>query len=247
MKEITFIPINKDASMFMDPPIPAAKDLPDWYKEQPSIIGDKIVLNSDGAANITVKKCMPVLDDMTAGYYLRLASDTLFTTEPDGSKSCSWSLDTASTINTSTVRAPLPPLISTHSTEQVSHMPIPNEYNNVPFKWNNYWRIKTPKGYSCLFRHPSYSDDVPFITFSGLVDTDTHPVAINFPFIIRKDFEGLIPADTPIVQIIPFKRQEWHSCVEEFANEDGAAEFTRSSRKLMHRYKDNWRTLKLWK
>jgi hypothetical protein len=32
---------------------------------------------------------------------------------------------------------------------------------------------------------------------------------VQFPFFIKKDFNGLIPAGTPILQAIPFKRDDW--------------------------------------
>jgi hypothetical protein len=46
-----------------------------------------------------------------------------------------------------------------------------------------------------------------------VVDTDKHPIVINFPFVINKDFSGIIPAGTPIIQAIPFKRDTWDSKV----------------------------------
>jgi hypothetical protein len=32
---------------------------------------------------------------------------------------------------------------------------------------------------------------------------------INFPFFLKKDFNGIIKAGTPIIQAIPFKRETW--------------------------------------
>jgi hypothetical protein len=43
----------------------------------------------------------------------------------------------------------------------------------------------------------------------GIVDTDGYNAAVQFPFIIDEGFEGIIPAGTPIVQVIPFKREDW--------------------------------------
>lgn len=246
MKTITFTPINTIAGTIISPPIPASRCLPEWYKHQNSIIGDKVLLNELGSPNVTVKKCMPVLDDMTAGYYITLASD-LVVSYDNNTHSFSWSLDISGHINTANQNEMLPPLIATHSTEQVSHLPIPSEYSVHPFKFNNYYKITTPKGYSCMFRHPSWVFDLPFYTLSGMVDTDAHPVPVNFPFLIRNSWEGIIEAGTPIVQVIPFRRTEWVSEVVGDNNDDGALEYRASTKKILHRYKDNWRSMKLWK
>jgi hypothetical protein len=50
---------------------------------------------------------------------------------------------------------------------------------------------------------------------TGVVDTDTFPVPVNFPFFVREDFDGIIPEGTPIAQVIPFKRTDWKSEVDE--------------------------------
>jgi hypothetical protein len=102
-------------------------------------------------------------------------------------------------------------IITSHDQFQVSGISIPEGYEPLPFKFMNYFIIKTPPGYSSLFVHPINRLDLPFLSFSGFVDTDTHDVGIHFPFIIRKEFEGVIEKGTPIIQIIPIKRDDWKS------------------------------------
>jgi hypothetical protein len=36
-----------------------------------------------------------------------------------------------------------------------------------------------------------------------------NPNKIHFPFFIKENFEGLIKEGTPIVQFLPFKRDNW--------------------------------------
>jgi hypothetical protein len=43
------------------------------------------------------------------------------------------------------------------------------------------------------------------------MDTDKWYVTGNHPFIIKKGFEGVIPMGTPMMSIIPFKRDSWIS------------------------------------
>ena len=98
--------------------------------------------------------------------------------------------------------------IEFHSISQAPYHPF---MNNQPYpKWINPWSIKTPKGYSCLFIPPVHGTNEFFTIAEGIVDTDTYTAAVNFPFVIKDtNFEGLIPAGTPMVQIIPFKRESW--------------------------------------
>jgi hypothetical protein len=65
-----------------------------------------------------------------------------------------------------------------------------------------------------MFTHPINRPDLPFYTMTGIVDTDTFPVPVNFPFFIREDFDGIIPEGTPIAQVIPFKREDWKADVD---------------------------------
>jgi hypothetical protein len=60
--------------------------------------------------------------------------------------------------------------------------------------------------------HPLNRTDLPFYTLSGIVDSDNYMGEGKVPFFIKKDFTGIIPAGTPIVQIIPIKTDEvWKS------------------------------------
>jgi hypothetical protein len=76
-------------------------------------------------------------------------------------------------------------------------------------KFNNPYGIKTPPGYSCLFIQPLHRES-RFTIFPGIVDTDTYTSQVNFPFILNdENWEGIIPAGTPMAQVIPFKRESW--------------------------------------
>ena len=78
--------------------------------------------------------------------------------------------------------------------------------------WSFDFSLKTPKGYSVLFCHPLNRFELPFQTFSGVVETDEYNQGTHFPFYIKKLNVGeiiIIKKGTPIVQIIPFKRENW--------------------------------------
>jgi len=165
-------------------PTTSSRNVPSWFRKMNSV--------TDGT--MTVKKCVPFLDALTSGYMIPLAADVFW--------------DKKNKIFGSNASGPI---VSSHYLVQSEAVEIPKEYDPQPHKWISNWHIKTPRGYSCLITHPLNRTDLPFYSFSGIVDTDKHPMVINFPFVLRKDFDGKIEAGTPMVQIIPFKRDRWTS------------------------------------
>jgi hypothetical protein len=173
-------------------PKPASQFIPEWYKKMPSYIGDKKP-NGKGQTNQTLKKCMPVFDAITAGYILQTYVD-IYVSQKDGAPYYEWS-----SLN----------FLDMHPIIQAPNHPSSNGFDYPKFM--NGFGIKTPKGYSCLFVTPFHRDAV-FTILPGVVDTDTYSNNVNLPFVLNDvNFEGLIPAGTPMAQIIPFKRDKWSS------------------------------------
>jgi hypothetical protein len=86
-------------------------------------------------------------------------------------------------------------------------------------KWHNDFLIKTPKGFSVLFTHPLNRLDLPFFTLSGLVNADKWQNAVQFPFILKLGFEGIIEAGTPICQLNIIKNESWKTKVLKYSAE----------------------------
>jgi hypothetical protein len=82
----------------------------------------------------------------------------------------------------------------------------------VLLKFNNPWIIETPKGYSVQFKNPSNNWSTNIEIIEGIVDTDEFYTQVNFPFVWTGNEVGefIIPAGTPLVQVIPFKREEYN-------------------------------------
>jgi len=167
-------------------PQPASKFVPEWFRKLSGVI--------NGIE--TIKKCVPFLDTLTSGYMIVLASDVYY--------------DGAGFQQVSKMEQ-----VTTHHKSQIQTLTVPQEYDDVPYKWINFFVTKTPKGYSTMFVHPLNRIDLPFYSLTGIVDTDKFEVPVNFPFFMKKDFVGVIPAGTPIIQAIPIKRENWKSEVED--------------------------------
>lgn len=177
------------ADIFMEKPRQSSKTIPSWYKAM-----DRV---TDGVQ--TVKTCMPFLDAYTAGYTLVLPADIY--------------VKNGQIQEITNVQ-----IVEKHKPSQTIDMPLSGEYYSQPYKWINYFFIKTPRGYSSFFMHPVNRLDLPFYTLSGFVDTDSFPAPVNFPFFIKKDFEGIIKEGTPIAQVIPIKREDWKMDVNDSEN-----------------------------
>lgn len=177
----------------IETPKPASAWIPEWYKNIESYPNGGKIPSLDGKyASSTVKKCMPVFDSITAGYIITSPAD-VYVRQVDGQPYYNWSGYDS---------------IQFHSAIQTKGHPATKDGFDSP-KWINPWGIKTPKGYSVLFVQPFHRESV-FTILPGVVDTDTYTNPVNFPFVLNDPkFEGMIPAGTPIAQVIPFKRDSW--------------------------------------
>ena len=215
---------------FILKPEPASKHLPEWYKNMHSYIGGKKVYNN-GTVNETIKKCMPVFDMATSGYFIVTPSDIRIDfIEETQSFSFTWPAEIESK------------LVTEHSLDQANTFRFPEGYSKNFFKWTNHWIVKTPKGWSAMFIQPSHRDDLPFQILPGLVDTDEFKLSVQFPFILREKFSGVIPAGTPIAQVIPIKRSDWSSKYSVLPEGQRAKDIAEHSIFFSNRYKD-----KTWK
>jgi len=171
------------------PPVPAKTHMPDWFKRLPAI--DKTKYGT-GDTGLTVKRCMPFIDAMTTGFILPLAATVRLEIRDGGATvTAGWDFDRT--------------MVSNHGTHQVAGHPASP---SPPCKFHNYWTIRTPPGWSCLFVPALNRPDPVFEPAAGVVDTDTYVAPVHFPFFVRAP-DGLYELEkgTPMVQVIPFRRE----------------------------------------
>jgi hypothetical protein len=146
----------------------------------------------------TLKHCPPVLDAMRTGFLMPLAADLVV---QDGE--FSWDWDLPATVTGGVSRAPL----GFHLSEQATGSPL-HDPGKVFVKFNNFWAIGLPEGFSLLVCHPIHREDLPFRTLTGLVDADRYPGLIQFPARWHDPaFEGTLARGTPVAQCIPVRRE----------------------------------------
>lgn len=201
-KHITWSPGYDETTHIVPQPKPASAYLPEWYRKKSAFDGGKMKVENSVITNRSVKLCVPYADAMTAGYIQETWCD-LYIDSDDG--------EHITKIETS--RGP----------ELVSHrdkvnVRIPNYVYKTEMVWKQPWQPIMPKGWSMLYTHPLNRIELPFVSMSGVIDADEfyHGPNGNYPFFIQKGFRGVIPAGTPMFQMIPIKRESWKSSAETF-------------------------------
>jgi len=248
-KEIEFSAHEDYFAIKEDYPIPAKLNIPEWYKN----LGHSI-------ENKTVKGCMPFLDSLTAGYLLKMPQDFHVKHNVDNKNEKGEifkdSFQTfamhgiSQLLNAKNIN--LNSGIDNHPIRQLVGSPLIDKNKNLPFyKILNPWKIKTPKGYSCLFVPPLNNSDDRFSIIPGIVDTDTFTQEINFPIVINGDkypiLETTIKKGIPYVQIIPFKRDSWKMTLKSRKQKDIQNCNLFYQLKVLNNYKDKFWNKKSWK
>jgi hypothetical protein len=171
-------------------PVPAKSVVPTWFRRLPGIDKSQLSATNNG---ITVKRCLPFVDALTAGWIVPLAAAVrLEISEGGRTVSAGWEFDRE--------------MVSNHNAFQVAGSPYAP---HPPMKFHNHWTIRTPKGWSCLFLPPINRPNGTIEVLSGLVDTDIYRSPINFPFVaIAPDGVHTLEKGTPLVQVIPFRRAD---------------------------------------
>lgn len=213
---------------FLSLPKSARTHIPEWYKKTDKYIGGTVKINQVGKiGSKTFKACVPFLDALTAGYMVELWQDIEITQTPSGPQ-INWSVE--------------PGVCEVRDKDSHGSIPVPSGHSEQPFIWKFPYAHKTEKGFSCLITHPFNRFDLPFTTLSAIVDSDEGVSVGNIPFYIKKDFEGIIPMGTPIMQIVPFKRNNWKL----FEN-NKLQEMSHMHRFFASRVAQGWYKKNIWK
>lgn len=176
----------------MAEPFPAKDDIPSWFRKVPAIDKDVLSPTNNG---ITVKRCMPFFDALSTGWILPLAALVRLEIKDGGrTVDAGWEFDRD--------------MVGNHAMFQVAGHPASPR---PPCKMYNYWTIRTPPGWSCLFVPPLNRDNGVLEVMAGVVDTDEYVSLIHFPFFANgPDGVYTLEKGMPLVQVIPFQRSTTH-------------------------------------
>jgi hypothetical protein len=201
--KVKFVPTSnhKEVIDMLVEPVQASRSVPEWYKDlvgynrgSSNDIKDLYPTNDRGSdgSDVSTKLCVPFLDSLTSGYIYRLEDNVNVDMDEDGVPILSWSKQ-------------IPILDKRLNID----MPIPQDCHPIHFGFKMNWYYETPPGYSILITHPLNRFDLPFYVPSGIVDADIWGLPVFIPFFLKRNFFGIIEEGTPIMQMIPIKREEW--------------------------------------
>lgn len=229
MPKITF---KSSLKGFLSEPKPSLVHIPQSYKDLQRYI--------DTRTKRTVKSCIPFLDALTTGYIIPFPTDIeVFYDKQENEIKFNIAkdipLDFCQLIG-----------VDGHYSYQITeNMMNPRRTINGVFKFQNPWIVTTPPGYSCLFVTP-FNHVLPYELISGIVDTDTYPLPVNFPFYYTGDINAniLIRAGSPMVMVFPFKRESWKMETKVHIQNEEEAKKERFS--MFKKMVDNYKNL-FWK
>lgn len=189
---IEFYTLYKEDFGAIAPPVPAAKIVPDWYRQLPAVDPSAMSTETTGQ---TIKACPAVFDAMADGWIVCVPADIRVELHNGEMK-----------IGSTYPRQ----LATSHYNYQIRGSP--DEHKQI-IKFHSLWCVRTAPGYSCLFVPPlnRHSD---FVVYSGIIDTDRFyqqiapPAVLNLP-----DGVFTIPKGVPIVQVIPFRREKYKAVI----------------------------------
>jgi hypothetical protein len=184
---------------------------PSWWKDMPRYHTIAEELSNQNLRDFsTVRNCPAISDSMNFGYTLYLPYDIhIDTSSKDVVKFYHKTAMYNDTNNNATE------YVGLTNNNAISNFYVPEGYCKTVIRINLLWGIKTDPDYSIFVTQPSHRYDLPLLAISGVIDTDTFPAREAYNFWVKDGFTGTIKAGTPLVQIIPFKREDFSSHVIE--------------------------------
>jgi len=215
----------------MFPPVPAKKFLPDWYKKLEAVLDNSDDSDFAPAKSATIKNCVPVQDMITSGYIIRTPVE--------------YEVKAEQKEDIEVLKARCPEAFHIHG-HYHHQFPVQTQGKCKSYlKITTGWRIETPPGYSCLITQPFYFMEERFTVLPAIVDTDSYDGYVEFPIYANTTEQFCISPGTPLVQIIPFRREEWNSSIQE-DTEDSILQYF-ISKPLARVYKNYFHSKKTYK
>jgi len=199
---VEWIPQSEYAYDHIPPPKPAKNYIPTWYKDLTPFYGGQHPTICSSRADVTEKLCMPLFDTFTTGYIQESWCDVYVNIESDGRVSMIQADQSVDMIH---------PRVDKNKI-----IPKNKGYVDFHINWKTSWEPKTPKGWSTYYTHPLNQYDMPFRTIDGIIDTDRWWIGGDIPFLLQNQFQGIIPAGTPLYQMFFIKRENWRSKINKY-------------------------------
>lgn len=214
MPTISFNTFSNDSFKHFKPVL-AKSVLPEWWKK---LKVWELAPTGTGYKSQSLRACPAMNDWLGMGWYILANRDIEVVPnadrEADGkTPSISWQTN-----------EPSGPGSPAHPSTQVQQLYSygRNGESNDAFKFKMPWNVSTPMGYSVLYLDPFLFGSEHFTAWHGVIDSDTFNTnsdtsqVIMYP-LSKKTF--VIKKGTPIVQVVPFKRETWSSSIVRYSSD----------------------------
>lgn len=182
-------------------PTPASQARPSWWKSiqpyHPEMKNGDFIEFGSG----TIKTCPAITDIQDFGYMMYFPFDIYV----DATDKDRLRVDIPSRLKEGDSASGY---VSSHFAWQVDGFKVGDEFHPQHIKVNPVFGVSTPKGYSAWMTHPTNRTDLPFRAMDSIVDTDTYTAFWTVIIFVKMGFKGVIEAGTPMLQVMPFKRDE---------------------------------------
>lgn len=182
-------------------------NLPEWYKKSNSYV-DNLDNSVHKDKKMTIKRCMPVFDYLSYGIDLHLP----FSIYASGK---GLNKEVKSSVNHPDCK------LGHHAVEQTQLLPFPKEYSDQPYKIDFPYYIEAPAGYSAVYIPYYPYEEYPLLFIGAMVQVDKYKSPVNFPFLIKNDFEGKIESGTNFMKVIFVKREDCEISYKNFGDDRG--------------------------
>ena len=225
-------------------PRPAGRPMPQWWQDMYAYGGwgqdgdstERRVDVVSGMDNASIKRCQPIIDSMTLGYVIRTHAELYIESKDNTSAHLTEEVCPAPSVLTTATyprRVTDSPNsgVSFHPFGQAMEHPYSKKTQQHLLKIFTPWIVKTAPGYSVIFHSPLNDQNQYFDVIPGVMDSDQFFPKLNFMIALKdKNFNGIIPAGTPLVQVIPFKREKWEMVIDH--TKEGIEEFKKRKGKV---------------
>lgn len=209
MPNIYFEKINPAICDVAKPPSPAIVARPDWWRHMDKYSSDVEKIFPEGMSHAyysTARNCPALNDAYNFGYTIYLPYDIYFDATDNETITM-----VPPQVDISTLGEENFQVVMINEPYQMKGHQVPEGYHHISLKMATLWGVRTEEGYSTWFTQPIGHNDLPYLMFDAVVDTDKWPQRFPYSFWIKKGFKGTIPAGTPMLHVIPFKRDDWQS------------------------------------
>jgi hypothetical protein len=208
MPKIYFMKLDSicDFSKFPEPAIKNKKSSWKTIDKYYQKVEDPLFLKD----NMTIRHCPAISDSVNFGYIVYLPFDIFIDTTND--EKIFWKnpgVDFSLFGEENNIN-----LISYNNSFATQEFVSPL-YHKISLKINTLWGIKTDPGYSVWITSPVAENNLPFKVIDAVVDTDKFFSCYPYSILIKKNFKGVIKEGTPLLQVIPFKRENFTSMIIE--------------------------------